>query len=53
MHEETLYLKTKIALEKVQNEIILKNFYLAGGTALALQLGHSMYENCCYLAKRN
>ena len=40
MHEETLYLKTKIALEKVQNEIILKNFYLAGGTALALQLGH-------------
>lgn len=40
MHEETLYLKTKRTLEKIQAEEILKNFYLAGGTALALQLGH-------------
>jgi predicted nucleotidyltransferase component of viral defense system len=40
MHEETLYLKTKTTLEKLQNETILKDFYLAGGTALALHLGH-------------
>ena len=40
MHEETLYLKTKNTLEKIQKEEMLKDFYLAGGTALALQLGH-------------
>lgn len=40
MHEETLYLKTKNALEKVRAEELLQSFYLAGGTALALQLGH-------------
>jgi predicted nucleotidyltransferase component of viral defense system len=40
MYEETLYLKTKNTLEKIQNEHIIKSFYLAGGTALALQLGH-------------
>jgi predicted nucleotidyltransferase component of viral defense system len=40
MHEETLILKTKEVLEKIQNETLLQEFYLAGGTALALQLGH-------------
>lgn len=40
MHEETLYLKTKNTLERISGDEILKPFYLAGGTALALQLGH-------------
>lgn len=40
MYEETLYLKTKNTLSKIQDEKILEDFYLAGGTALALQLGH-------------
>ena len=40
MHEETLYLKTKNTLEKIRHEEMLNSFYMAGGTALALQLGH-------------
>ncbi|MFZ2664035.1 MAG: nucleotidyl transferase AbiEii/AbiGii toxin family protein [Patescibacteria group bacterium] len=40
MHEETLYIETKNVLEKIQAEETLKVFYLGGGTALALQLGH-------------
>ena len=40
MHEETLYIKTKNTLEKIQAVPTLQGFYLAGGTALALQLGH-------------
>ena len=38
MHEETLNKKTAIVLEKIVH--IAKSFYLAGGTSLALQLGH-------------
>ena len=38
MHKETLSEKTGIVLEKIAK--IAKPFYLAGGTALALQLGH-------------
>lgn len=40
MHEETLYIETKNVLEKIQTRETLRGFYLAGGTALALQLGH-------------
>jgi hypothetical protein len=40
MHEKTLYLKTRQVLENIQSEEILEKFYLAGGTALALHLGH-------------
>lgn len=38
MHEETLSKKTAIVLSKLAE--ITTPFYLAGGTALALQLGH-------------
>ncbi len=38
MHKETLSEKTRIVLEKIA--LIAKPFYLAGGTALALELGH-------------
>lgn len=42
MFEETLYSKTKQVLDKIGKEKkeIADSFYLAGGTALALQIGH-------------
>ena len=40
MYPQTLYPKTRQVLEKIKVLPILKDFYLAGGTALALQLGH-------------
>ena len=40
MHEEALYLNTKRVLRRLSSGSALENFYLAGGTALALQLGH-------------
>ncbi len=40
MYPETLYPKTKQVLNTIEQETFLKDFYLAGGTALALQLGH-------------
>jgi len=40
MHEETLAHKTKKLLEKLSREKWLRNYYLAGGTALALHYGH-------------
>lgn len=40
MYKETLYAKTEQVLENIEENSILRKFYLAGGTALALQLGH-------------
>ncbi len=41
MFSDTLEAKTKRLVESLdKGDLILKNFYLAGGTALALQLGH-------------
>jgi predicted nucleotidyltransferase component of viral defense system len=40
MYPETLYPKTKQVLELLSAEKFLSDFYLAGGTALALQIGH-------------
>jgi len=40
MHPETLYPKTKQVLDLLSSEPFLKDFYLAGGTGLSLQLGH-------------
>jgi hypothetical protein len=40
MYAETLDKKTKLILEKITISEIVANFYLAGGTALAIQLGH-------------
>jgi len=40
MYPKTLYPKTKQVLNTIKKEPFLKDFYLAGGTALALQLGH-------------
>jgi len=40
MYPQTLYSKTRQVLDKIKNLQIMEGFYLAGGTALALQLGH-------------
>ena len=40
MHPESIDKKTKRVLEKIAQTSIAKDFYLAGGTALAIQIGH-------------
>ncbi len=40
MFDQTLYPKTKQVLELISKYNFLNEFYLAGGTALALQIGH-------------
>jgi len=40
MFEEALYPKTEQVLKKLESITLVQNFYLAGGTGLALQLGH-------------
>ena len=40
MYPGALYPKTKQVLEKLKKTGVLDNFYLAGGTSLALQIGH-------------
>ena len=40
MYEKVINAKTKRVLESLDKIEAIKNFYLAGGTALALQLGH-------------
>src|ERR1039458_930724 len=42
MHEETLAKPTRKLFDTLGSKAWLSNFYLAGGTALALQLGHRM-----------
>lgn len=40
MHPETINTATKAVLEKIATTDFIHQFYLAGGTALALELGH-------------
>lgn len=40
MHKQTLAKKTERVLEKIAGSGISEDFYLAGGTALALEFGH-------------
>jgi len=40
MYQESLYPKTKQVLNHLKNRNFLNRFYLAGGTALAIQTGH-------------
>lgn len=40
MFEKSISEKTKLVLEKIGKMSLKEKFYLAGGTALALQLGH-------------
>ena len=45
MHTETLAPNTKQALKKLSRLPLPSNFYLSGGTALALHLGHRQSED--------
>lgn len=49
MHEETLSENTRIVLEKVVP--VVAPFYLAGGTALALELGHRISVDFDFFCK--
>jgi len=40
LYKETIEPNTLELLKKLQNSEMLKGFYLAGGTSLALQIGH-------------
>lgn len=40
MHRETLAPETRRVLEKISKQSFIKDFYLVGGTALALHFGH-------------
>lgn len=40
MHEEIFNRKTRVIFSKIANTGIREDFYLAGGTGLALQVGH-------------
>jgi predicted nucleotidyltransferase component of viral defense system len=52
MHENTLYQKTKATIALIKNIPILQNFYLAGGTSLALQLGHRKSIDLDFFARQ-
>lgn len=40
MYQETIAPETRCVLEKISQQDFIHNFYLAGGTALALHFGH-------------
>jgi len=40
LHKEAVAEDTLELLKKLQQDDLLKDFWLAGGTALALQIGH-------------
>lgn len=40
MYPQTIDEQTKHVFEKIKDISFLKDFYLAGGTALALEIGH-------------
>lgn len=50
--ESALPPKTKIALDKIINMPDLADFYLSGGTALSLQLGHRESEDLDFFSQK-
>lgn len=52
MHKEILNKKTKRFLDEIRKNKIFKNFYLAGGTALALQIGHRKSIDLDWFSKK-
>jgi predicted nucleotidyltransferase component of viral defense system len=51
MHQESLSKNTKSVLETLSKSEITKDFYLAGGTALALYLGHRFSVDLDWFSK--
>lgn len=52
-HFETLFENTKQTFDLLGNQDFLKQFYLAGGTALALHLGHRLSADLDFFSKEN
>jgi len=53
MFEKTLHTKTKSLLKKMGDFTNKHNFYLAGGTALALQLGHRISVDLDFFSQKS
>ena len=53
MYQKVLNQKTKRLLEKIKKTKIPSNFYLAGGTALALQIGHRKSIDLDWFSKKS
>ncbi len=53
MYEEILDKKTKLLLDQIKKLSFLKDFYLAGGTALALQFGHRKSIDLDWFTEKN
>ncbi len=52
MFTQTLHTETKSLLKKIAGFANKKNYYLAGGTALALQLGHRMSMDLDFFSQK-
>ena len=52
MHQETLTKNTKSLLNTLGDSGVVKDFYLAGGTALALYLGHRFSVDLDWFAQK-
>ena len=53
MYQQSINKKTQLVLEKIKKGGISQNFYLAGGTALAIQLGHRESIDLDFFSKEN
>jgi len=51
INSNTLPKATAAVLEKIKNIEYLKRFYLSGGTALSLQMGHRESEDLDFFTK--
>jgi len=45
LHKETVEPGTLELIRKLQDEVLLRDFYLVGGTALSLQIGHRISDD--------
>jgi hypothetical protein len=53
MHIETIDERTKRVLDKIKKSAMAESFYLAGGTALAVYLGHRTSIDLDFFSKKN
>lgn len=53
MHKESIDKKTKSVLEKIKRASFMQDFYLAGGTALAIEIGHRISVDLDFFSRDN